>query len=148
MTTVKEVYEVRKGQYLVEFLCDFCSSETVTRKSHYDRKRRHFCSQQCYSSYRRELLAPNEHNRYGTGVPPVERAKRVKARSDLNHAINQGKISRRNCEVEGCGDWGEAHHDDYDKPLEVRFLCFEHHREWHKLVDPLYENPELLEAQE
>lgn len=25
-----------------------------------------------------------------------------------------------------------AHHDDYSKPFNVRWLCPQHHREWHK----------------
>ena len=33
--------------------------------------------------------------------------------------------------------------DDYNKPLEIRRLCFECHRKWHKLHD----NPELMEVQ-
>lgn len=32
--------------------------------------------------------------------------------------------------------------DDYNKPLEIRWLCFECHRKWHKLHD----NPELMEV--
>lgn len=29
------------------------------------------------------------------------------------------------------------HHDDYDQPLEVRFLCRTHHMRWHKVNQPL-----------
>lgn len=48
-------------------------------------------------------------------------------------------LERQPCEI--CGAKAEAHHEDYNKPLEVRWLCFKHHREWHKT----HENPELLE---
>jgi hypothetical protein len=47
-------------------------------------------------------------------------------------------LDRQPCEI--CGEKAEAHHDNYDKPLEVRWLCFFHHREWHKIHD----NPELI----
>lgn len=37
----------------------------------------------------------------------------------------------RNCEV--CGELNAyAHHDNYDKPLEVRWFCPKHHIEYHK----------------
>ena len=28
-----------------------------------------------------------------------------------------------------CGEKGQAHHDDYSKPFEIKWLCFKHHRE-------------------
>jgi hypothetical protein len=41
------------------------------------------------------------------------------------------RIPMRPCEV--CGDTKRIHrhHDDYSKPLEVRFLCSLHHRQYH-----------------
>jgi ribosomal protein S27AE len=37
-------------------------------------------------------------------------------------AVAAGKLVRQPCEV--CGATvAQAHHDDYDKPLEVRWLC-------------------------
>lgn len=36
-----------------------------------------------------------------------------------------------------CNKCGEekvhAHHDDYDKPLKIRWLCTIHHKQWHSV---------------
>ena len=54
-----------------------------------------------------------------------------KAHNLVKRAIMSGKLKRMPCEV--CGDVkGDAHHDDYTKPLEVRWLCRLHHAEVHK----------------
>lgn len=51
-------------------------------------------------------------------------------RTMTNQAIKYGKISRQPCEV--CGvEPAEAHHDDYNKPLGVRWLCKKCHTQWH-----------------
>jgi hypothetical protein len=45
-------------------------------------------------------------------------------------AIKRGDLVRGPCEV--CGTAKTvAHHDDYEKPLEVRWLCHSHHHEAH-----------------
>jgi hypothetical protein len=52
------------------------------------------------------------------------------ARTITNNAIKLGKLVRQPCEV--CGvEPTEAHHEDYSKPLEVRWLCPKHHRDVH-----------------
>lgn len=59
-------------------------------------------------------------------------------------AILKGVLNPEACEV--CGANGvmadgrnevQAHHDDYNKPLSVRWLCQEHHYEWHKTNRPI-----------
>jgi hypothetical protein len=51
-----------------------------------------------------------------------------KARVIVGNAIRDGRLIRKPCEV--CGlEKSEAHHADYSKPLEVRWLCLIHHRE-------------------
>lgn len=40
-----------------------------------------------------------------------------------------GFIVPQPCEV--CGEKAEAHHPDYDRPGEVRWLCRKHHRRIH-----------------
>lgn len=50
-----------------------------------------------------------------------------------SNAIRDGRLIPQPCEK--CSDPGaEAHHDDYSKPLEVRWLCREHHLEHHGKV--------------
>lgn len=56
------------------------------------------------------------------------------ARLTLNNSIKLGKTKRMFCEI--CGEEkSEAHHEDYNKPLEVMWLCNKHHRELHKLKE-------------
>lgn len=56
--------------------------------------------------------------------------KKYVAHCAVNNAIRDKKIMRLPCEL--CGEEpAHAHHDDYTKPLEVRWLCPAHHRQWH-----------------
>ena len=132
MTRIK----VRKGQYRIVFSCDYCGIATSQQESAFNRKKRHFCSMDCYANYRRDILPREEQPRYGARLSRQETESRRNARSMANHAIRDGKIVPQLCEV--CGNKAEAHHDDYSKPLNVRWLCFKHHRQWH------HENQEWL----
>lgn len=56
-----------------------------------------------------------------------------KARWLVRREIASGRMTRLPCEV--CGtEPTEGHHDDYSKPLDVRWLCKKHHREHHARV--------------
>lgn len=48
----------------VYFNCDYCGKESSDRPSHYAKKKRHFCSTDCYSKFRIELMPFNEQNAY------------------------------------------------------------------------------------
>ena len=50
----------------------------------------------------------------------------------LGSAVKRGKIQKQPCWV--CGKNAEAHHPDYDRPLDVVWLCNTHHREVHAMV--------------
>lgn len=63
---------------------------------------------------------------------PVKRAAQIKA----SNAIRDGRLKREPCEVCGSAK-AQAHHDDYNKPLDVRWLCTTHHAEWHKSNEPI-----------
>ena len=51
------------------------------------------------------------------------------ARRAVCYAISTGRLVKQPCEV--CGSKAWAHHDDYTKPLEVRWLCPVHQKEFH-----------------
>lgn len=59
---------------------------------------------------------------------PYRKLNRVRAA--LAQAVKAGWITRDPCEVCGAAK-ADAHHDDYAKPLEVRWLCRKHHRLHH-----------------
>jgi hypothetical protein len=49
----------------------------------------------------------------------------------VNNAIRDKKLFKQPCEVCGKTKKIHGHHDDYAKPLNVRWLCDEHHKQWH-----------------
>ncbi len=58
------------------------------------------------------------------------------ARRKVQRAIQTGELVRGTCEVgEDCFGAIEAHHDDYSKPLDVRWLCKSHHMRMHAAED-------------
>lgn len=52
------------------------------------------------------------------------------AHAIVSRALRTGELTPKPCEV--CGESRvDAHHDDYDEPLAVRWLCRRHHQQWH-----------------
>ena len=51
------------------------------------------------------------------------------AHASVQYALKAGTLLRKPCEK--CGEKAQAHHDDYTKPLEVRWLCVRHHNDHH-----------------
>lgn len=48
------------------------------------------------------------------------------AHNAVNNAVRDKRLFKEPCEM--CGELKvHAHHDDYSKPLEVRWLCVHHH---------------------
>ena len=54
---------------------------------------------------------------------------RGRAHSAVERALRAGKLVKQPCEKCGSTHRVHGHHDDYDKPLEVRWLCPLHHAE-------------------
>jgi ribosomal protein S27AE len=65
---------------------------------------------------------------------PEHKARAI-VRQRTNKAIKEGGLVRQPCEV--CGaERVDAHHDDYARPLDIRWLCRSHHRQHHKKFGP------------
>lgn len=58
---------------------------------------------------------------------------RMRAQSMVQHALRSGKLKKQPCWV--CGEKAVAHHPDYDRPLDVVWLCQPHHKQTHALIE-------------
>jgi hypothetical protein len=58
-----------------------------------------------------------------------------KAHQDVSYAILTGRLVRQPCERCGTTQHVVAHHEDYNKPLDVVWLCKHHHKERHLEID-------------
>lgn len=126
--------------------CKQCTKRDVNRYRHentekvraYDQKRAQEPARKRKSAgYRRTFLA--RHPGILTAYSQRQRRRnpvKYAAVTAVGNAIRDGKLLRQPCEV--CGAKAHAHHDDYRRPLEVRWFCPKHHRELHKrLVAPI-----------
>lgn len=70
---------------------------------------------------------------------------RYKANTAVSNAVRDGRLIRPNhCDKCGTSCKPSGHHDDYSKPLNVRWLCLSCHKEFHLFIRELYRNLEHL----
>jgi hypothetical protein len=86
----------------------------------------------------------------------TDSGKKAKAKASLNYkkrypmkyaahiitanAIRSGKLLPvKNCSECNSTNKIEGHHDDYTKPLNIKWLCELCHKEWHRHNKPIYE---------
>lgn len=83
--------------------------------------------------YQKKLEQSRRSNRKWLAKTDYDKTRdplKVRARNKVRDFIFRGKMQRMPCEV--CGKTAQAHHEDYSKPLEVKWLCPKHHAELHK----------------
>lgn len=68
-----------------------------------------------------------------------KRPDQQRARNRVGYLVRSGILERQPCCVCGSEVQVEAHHDSYAKEDwdRVRWLCKDHHEEWHSVIDPL-----------
>ena len=103
-------------------------ADNVERIRAYDRKR--YAEQ----PHRQELSrrcgrnATPEQRRAWIAKSKAKYPERRAARGKVNSSLRSGALTKQPCEV--CGSTNvHAHHDDYSRPLDVRWLCPTHHGE-------------------
>lgn len=64
------------------------------------------------------------------GTP--KQKQRIRARADVRLAIDRGDLERGPCVACGGEENVHGHHDDYEKPLDVVWLCRPHHDQLHE----------------
>lgn len=107
----------------------------------------YFCvSRQAMWDLLRRRIKLRGNKKYGLENHFYRGGKRAEdnAQNMLEYAIRKKIIERKNI-CEHCGDSGfmvdgrnkvQAHHCDYNKPLDVMWLCQKCHHEWHKKNKP------------
>ena len=131
-----------------EIPCRKCGTRLVVTPQRALRSN-YYCVE-CKRAWNREWLRKNWDRKQETNArfwatldPEVRRAYRLRqhqrapeqrfARNAVNNALRAGTLVRKPCEVCGAVK-SEGHHDDYSKPLEVRWLCRLHHTQHHKTL--------------
>lgn len=115
----KECLKARTRQYRMD------NTEQVRE---YDRQRykndlsRKEAAKQCVVKARSEGKYAEYQRRHRDKHPD-----RYKARTAVGNAIRDGRLKKGPCEECGTTEGIEAHHDDYSKPLDIRWLCASHH---------------------
>lgn len=124
-------------------VCEQCDKEFGTYTWELNRGRGRFCSKECAGreggivrsltidqngsenpNWKGGISSDNYHYKL---IQKERYPERIKARQICYDAVRAGKLKRHPCEL--CGNTNaQAHHDDYSKPLDVRWLCPAHHR--------------------
>jgi hypothetical protein len=55
----------------------------------------------------------------------------------VQRAVKNGDLAKQSCEVCGAVEV-DAHHDQYDEPLRVRWLCRRHHMRLHHYGEDMF----------
>jgi hypothetical protein len=105
--------------------CKKCTNDCISAHYQANRAKRKEYERMRDKQPHRKMLRIEKNKRQAEKHP-----EKINARIKTRAAIKKGVLTRQPCKV--CGNPKvEAHHDDYSKPFDVRWLCHKHHREVH-----------------
>ena len=145
--------EVVMGQAEIDLVCETCGVTFSRRETEVKRSRRlgrsNFCSRGCSAAFKNKLpesrirqaeinrkQTGNKNHNWKGGVSNVESVlksrskypKRYAARKALQQAVKTGSVLKPDrCETCNKRRYLTAHHEDYEEPLEVDWLCRQCH---------------------
>ncbi len=127
-----------KGKYGVAAKCKTCwaayqrmkrvKNGDVVRAKEREKDRRYRAENRPWMDRRRAARKQTPEGRW-----------KQRARDAVLRRIRKGLMVREPCEVCGASP-AEGHHDDYDRPLDVRWLCSLHHSQHHRNPNESLEN--------
>ena len=116
--------------------CNYCGKDIYVMKCEYERNKHNFCSTKCLHTFAKSVSGFRVRKVNVNSFSKEEINKRAKASSALRHAVRDNKIEVGKCLL--CNKKiVHGHHYDYDKPLDVIWLCEDHHYSLHKGINIL-----------
>lgn len=128
-----------------QFIREGKPTECVVCAGKLHHKSEYYCSMNCALEYEKSsngnpppFLSKWKMRKRKESKDPLIKV-RKKAREKSNRLLKAGKIKRKPCVV--CGSvYTLIHHEDYEKPWQVLWLCEKHHKEYHDGKIGLFNN--------
>jgi hypothetical protein len=133
--SISEFYKDRSKKDGVCHSCKDCQKAKIVKWNHKNPDKKYLHYKRWYDKNTGALKEYREgrkeiHNR--NTVRWIKNNKnKVRTHIDVRNALRNGLIAKLPCSV--CGSVNvQGHHEDYDKSLEVIWLCLQHHKDIHR----------------
>ena len=122
----KDASEFQKRMASKDFLTSSCKACLKDRDKKRDKDPARIKMKKAYMKTEKGKAAGKRATKKWLESNPTKRSAHI----IVGNAIRDKKLIKEPCEI--CGEKiVHAHHDDYSKPLEVRWLCSPCHNDWH-----------------
>lgn len=127
--------------------CKIAKPNTEFQKNKRKKDGFHYSCKSCYKDYyqknaERVLIRKSNYiKKNRTKLNEAAKKYRIKnneksrAHDAVKYALKTGKLKKQNCQICGSNKGINAHHEAYDRPLNVVWFCPKHHKQRHKQLD-------------